>query len=35
MRRSSIKIKALIEHSTDPNIIITIVSIGRGLLPRW
>ena len=34
MRRSSMKLSAVIAHSTDPNEIITIVSIGRGLLPR-
>jgi hypothetical protein len=34
MRRSSMKFSAVIAHSTDPNEIITIMSIGRGLLPR-
>jgi hypothetical protein len=34
MRRSSMKHSPLTEHNTDPNMIITIVSIGRGLLPR-
>jgi hypothetical protein len=28
------KLSAVTEHNTDPNMIITIVSIGRGLLPR-
>jgi hypothetical protein len=34
MRRSSMKLSAVTEHNTDPNMIITIVSIGRELLPR-
>lgn len=35
MRRSSMKLSAVIVHSTDANMIMTIVSIGRGLLlPR-
>src|SRR5437588_5896062 len=33
MRRSSMKLSADTEHNTDPNMIITIVSIGRKLLP--
>jgi hypothetical protein len=34
MRRSSMKLSADTEHNTDPNMIITIVSIGRELLPH-
>ena len=30
MRRSSMKLRAVIVQSTDPNMIITIVSIARG-----
>jgi hypothetical protein len=33
MRRSSMKLRAVIAHSTDPNEIIKI-AIGRGLLSR-
>jgi len=35
MRRSSMKLNAVIAHSTDPNEIITIVSIGRGPPPAY
>lgn len=34
IRRSSIKLSAVTEHNTEPNMIITIISIGRELLPR-
>jgi hypothetical protein len=34
IRRNSMKLRAVIAHSTDPNEIIKIVSIERGLLPR-
>lgn len=34
MRRSSMKQRAVTEHRTEPNIVITIVFIGRGLLSR-
>jgi hypothetical protein len=35
MRLSSIKLRAVIAHSTDPNEIIRIMSIQRGLLPAY
>jgi hypothetical protein len=34
MRRSSMKLNAVIVHNTDKNMIITLVSIGAGSFPR-